>query len=124
MSVKIKRMIAGLIDFYILCFLASIIVYVFLTQEKKEITLSVISVNMVLYCFLLLFKDIIFRNASIGKRFLKIEIVKNDKSKFSFTDSLKRTLPLIFLLPLELLLVVIYNQRLGDIWSKSQIVSK
>lgn len=122
MSIKAKRLIASFIDFYIVCFIIEAIfyLYVFLSDVKYP------SYNMFLIAFiaafiLLLLRDNIFRNASIGKKILKIKIVKTNDTKLRFIDKIKRNL-LILLLPLETLLIITDNKRLGDLWAKTIIV--
>lgn len=122
MSIKAKRLIASFIDFYIVCFIIEAIfyLYVFLSDVKYP------SYNMFLIAFiaafiLLLLRDNIFRNASIGKKILKIKIVKTNDTKLRFIDKIKRNL-LILLLPLETLLIITDNKRLGDFWAKTIIV--
>lgn len=61
-------------------------------------------------------KDFILKT-SIGKRILKLEIVKIDGTRVTLLDALKRSLPFIFLLPIEVILMIINDRRLGDVWA-------
>ena len=67
-----------------------------------------------------MYKDSFFGNASIGKKILRIKVVENGGTKLNFIARFKRTLPLI-LLPLEVLLIIINNERIGDIWANTSI---
>ncbi|MBE6788793.1 MAG: RDD family protein [Ruminococcaceae bacterium] len=122
MSVIIKRLVAAAIDHYIICFISSFVV---LIVTLGEMNISVLSVIAFLFSCLVLFvcKDILLGNASIGKRIMKLKIATDSNSKMGFITALKRTIPCI-LLPIELLLIITKNQRLGDIWAKTTVVEK
>ena len=70
---------------------------------------------------LILFRDNIFGNASIGKKLLKIKVVKVNGEKINLITSLKRNI-LFFLWPVEILLIITDNKRLGDMWAKTIVV--
>ena len=120
MNNRIRRILAALIDFYIVCFLSSVLVGI-ATLWKFDITLFSFLLYLFLFFMFLTIKDFIFKNASIGKRIFKIKIIKKDGSELTVIDFLKRTLPIIFLLPIELLLLIISDERIGDIWAKTQV---
>ena len=116
-----KRIVAAIIDFYIICFLSSAFICVF-TLGKFSITPFSIISYLAISIILLLFKDLVIKNTSIGKRILKLEVVKTDGTKLMPTDIIKRNIPFIVLLPVEVFLLITNNKRIGDIWAKTSIV--
>ena len=121
MNDKIKRILAALIDFYIICFLSSAFIGVFTLGEFSITPFSII-VYVTISLLLLLFKDFMFKNTSIGKRIFKLKVAKTDGTNLMIVDVIKRNIPIIILLPLEALLLIINDRRIGDIWAKTSIV--
>ncbi len=121
MNDKIKRILAAIIDFYIICFLSSTFICVF-TLGEFSITPFFIIVYLTISLLLLLFKDFMFKNTSIGKRIFKLKVAKTDGTNLMIVDVIKRNIPIIILLPVEALLLIINNRRIGDIWAKTSIV--
>ena len=121
MNDKIKRILAAIIDFYIICFLSSAFICVF-TLGEFSITPFFIIVYLTISLLLLLFKDFMFKNTSIGKRIFKLKVAKTDGTNLMIVDVIKRNIPIIILLPVEALLLIINNRRIGDIWAKTSIV--
>ena len=122
MNCKVRRMLAGVIDFYVICLLASIFVGI-ITLGQFSVTKFSIVIYLVSCFLLLLVKDITFKDASIGKRMLKLKIVRFDGTKVSTVDTIKRNLT-ILLLPIEIVLVLTKNKRIGDIIAKTSVISK
>ena len=121
MNIKIKRILASLIDFYIICFVASLCIAI-VTNVTFSITPFFVITYLVLTFLMLLGKDFIFKNASIGKRIFKLKIIKIDEKGLTFFDILKRNAPVLLLLPLEALLIIVKNKRVGDIWAKTTVI--
>ena len=121
MNDKIKRILAAIIDFYIICFLSSAFICVFTLGEFNITPISII-MYLSISLLLLLFKDFAFKKASIGKRIFKLKVVKTDGTNLMISDVIKRSIPIIIILPVEVLLLIIYNRRIGDIWAKTSIV--
>lgn len=121
MDDKIKRILAAIIDIYIICFLSSAFIGVFTLGEFNVTPISII-MYLSIYLLLLLFKDFAFKEASIGKRIFKLKVVKTDGTNLMISDVIKRSIPIIIILPVEVLLLIIYNRRIGDIWAKTSIV--
>lgn len=122
MNNNVKRILAAFIDFIVILFLSSFSVCI-VTLGKMNTTPLSISSYFISYVLLLIIKDFIFKNASIGKRIFKIKVVKIDGTRLTLFDVLKRTLPLI-LLPIELILMIINDKRMGDIWAKTLVIEK
>lgn len=121
MNDKIKRILGAIIDFYIICFLSSAFICVFTLGEFSITPFSII-VYLTISLLLLLFKDFMFKNTSIGKRIFKLKVTKTDGTNLMIVDVIKRNIPIIILLPVEALLLIINNRRIGDIWAKTSIV--
>lgn len=121
MNDKIRRLLAAIIDFYIICFLSSAFICVFTLGEFSITPFSII-VYLTISLLLLLFKDFMFKNTSIGKRIFKLKVAKTDGTNLMIVDVIKRNIPIIILLPVEALLLIINNRRIGDIWAKTSIV--
>lgn len=120
MQIKLKRLLAAFIDFCIVCFIATLLVY-FVTLGKANISFLSLSTYFLSVCALVIYKDNLFGNASLGKRILKIKVIKENGDKITVLTSVKRNL-LIVLLPLEVLLIITDNKRLGDMWAKTIVV--
>lgn len=86
----------------------------FITLGKMDVSLLSVVSYIITICLLFTAKDLIFRNASIGKRILKIKVIKANGTNISVIDALKRTMP-IALLPIEVFLVITRDKRAGDI---------
>ena len=121
MNDKIKRILAAIIDFYVICFVSSAFICVFTLGEFSITPFSII-VYLTISLLLLLFKDFMFKNTSIGKRIFKLKVAKTDGTNLMIVDVIKRNIPIIILLPVEALLLIINNRRIGDIWAKTSIV--
>lgn len=122
MSINAKRLIAGFIDFYIICFIMIISSYTIFFRAKYLSFYQSLAF-FILTFILVLIKDKVFGNASIGKRILKIKVIKENGEKLTVLTSVKRNLS-ILLLPLEILLIITDNKRLGDMWAKTTVVER
>ncbi len=120
MSVNARRIIAAGFDFYIICIMVVLLSYV-LVFITSDISFLIFCICFVLTYVLILFRDNIFGNASIGKKLLKIKVVKVNGEKINLITSLKRNI-LFFLWPVEILLIITDNKRLGDMWAKTIVV--
>ncbi|MEG1981819.1 MAG: RDD family protein [Clostridia bacterium] len=121
MPIKIKRLLAGLIDHIVSIVIASLISQIVITLCGNDNILFKVIPFVAVYFILILFKDNFFGNASIGKKILKIKVVATKQAKVSFIINLKRSLPLV-LLPIEILLIIIDNKRIGDLWANTEVV--
>ena len=122
MNIKIKRLFSGVIDFVMTCFLATCVVGI-ITLVKLSV--SKISIAAYLVCFFvgIVLKDMVFCNASLGKRFLKLYIVCSQHNKLDIVTCIKRNATLI-LFPIEIFLLLFNDFRLGDKLAKTTVVEK
>ncbi len=131
MSLKSKRVVAAMLDHY---FCVTLVVIIFgiigavardvfnlnIKEMASIITTAVYFVGVLAFYFL---KDLLFKNASLGKRIMKLEIVKKDGTQFTFVDCVKRMLP-VALCVIEIYLLFSNDERLGDSWAKTAVVEK
>ncbi|MCI8332185.1 MAG: RDD family protein [Clostridiales bacterium] len=126
MMLNWKRVLAGIIDHGVSCGCASLLTY-FFTLENPDSVPLIAGIFSVIYIFCTIFKDRVFRNASIGKKVTKIKLVHVNKDgthepiKRSFAVYLKRSLPLL-VFPLEIIMIIAENQRIGDAWAHTAVV--
>ncbi len=122
MELKYKRIIAGVIDFGIACY-AGVFVVQIVSLGKVPVSLFTVILYLVSTFSFLIFKDLLFKNASVGKKIFNISIVKNNGTKLKVTDVIKRNITIVFLVPIEVCLLMTDNVRLGEKWSQTSIHS-
>ena len=124
MSLKVRRLLAALIDFYILCFASTMLVAV-VTLGSLDATLLSISVYLISFFLFAIFKDSVFINRSIGKKILHLKVYSEESDgqvkRMKISTQVKRGITLI-LVPLELLLTLINDKRLGDMLAKTEVI--
>lgn len=116
MTIRSKRILAGLIDHAVCCIIGTIIGKAVLSLTHMQILTEI--VYYIVYVVSLSLKDIIYINASIGKRLFDLKIVTNDSHKIGLMIHLKRALPML-IIPLEIFLIIANGKRIGDIWAKT-----
>ena len=129
-DVRFRRLLADVLDFFLIWLVgvyASIKIlpdfnmYDFSIKDDLIILLGVFLIFLTL-CTL---KDCLFRNASIGKKIFGIKIVytnRDNNEKIDFSTHLKRAVVALLLFQIEMVLVIIKNKRIGDIWAKTEVV--
>lgn len=126
-KIKIKRFAAAYIDFIAICILSQVIALIALGiaslffPKDPRVDLLIIAICGFMIILYAIVKDLIFKNASIGKKVLQIKVVTLDGKKLGFFKALKRALPLV-IFPLEILFMVTDNTRIGDSWAKTTVV--
>lgn len=107
------------IDFVVVLILTTFIMQIvtFGKLEQLESPL-IISLVMIIYFILILFlflrKDLLFKNASIGKKTMKIAIYKEDGTIPNKDILIKRISSHLLFFPLELLYIALKNKSSGD----------
>lgn len=122
MKIKFYRLIAAWIDHTLFCLVGTSIVGI-ITVGSFDANVVTVSVYVISYFLLILSKDLICKNASIGKRIFKIKVVRTDGSHIRTVDLIKRNLPILFILPIEIFMVMINTRRFGDLWSKTVVIA-
>lgn len=121
---KAKRILASLIDWYILYFgIYGIILFIkykiFYYFPNYEIYKFFVDFIYIIY---FLFKDLIFKNASIGKKLVGIKIVTKDNYIPKIYIIVLRNIfdPILFVA--DFLSILIANIKLGDILFKTKVI--
>ena len=118
---KRKRIIAIAIDYYIaflLCYVPMLIIgkgFKFLLENMYLLIVS----NFLLF----IVKDIVFKNCSMGKKTMKIEVLKQDGTKPNTLHLLLRNIFAI-IWPIEIFLILSKNKRLGDLIFNTKVSEK
>ncbi len=115
-----KRILAMFIDYLIVLLISLIPLFVYAMVNDFnvfEAVNSIISFSM----FLLILKDLLYKNASIGKKIMKIEIRKKDNEFPSITTVILRNITVI-IWPLECLLILLKKDRIGDIICDTKVI--
>lgn len=123
MKMRIKRIISITIDFFIVMFIG-IGIFVIIV-EFFNITSKVLQdiLQFILMSLLFFVKDLPYREGSLGKKICKLEVLKLNNERLSnLIKILRNTMILIW--PVELVLLVLFNKRLGDIIFKTKVVEK
>ncbi|MBP6448278.1 MAG: RDD family protein [Saprospiraceae bacterium] len=137
-SVK-QRIVAAMIDLCIYIFLSFILALIFIKSEdfigdngsgfSMGITMPGYIIVLWLFIWILSISLMEFRSGqTIGKRFLKIKVVKQDFTVATFTDSLVRHLfdiiDIFALVGLFVTLANNKNQRIGDQVARTIVIRK
>lgn len=107
---KIKRIIADQIDYFICLIVLSPLDFLSKTFIYYMIAMA-----------LIMFKDTIFNNKGIGKSLLNLEIVSYDGTKITIVKTILRNITVI-IWPVEAIMIVLFNKRIGDIIFKTKVV--
>lgn len=129
---SIKRILGGAVDYIItiaitipLSFLGSPfdIQYLLIPSVKMFSSYGVFCA-IIWFVISVLFKDLIFKNASIGKKLFGLHVVDENGRQARYGNLVLRNITLLMLLPIECLLVF-FNKgvRLGDIIAKTRVTS-
>lgn len=117
--IKLKRLIALYIDLFIAIFTATIIMEVITLGNFSTITsILLICILCTLYIILIfkifIRKDLIFKNASIGKKILGLQILDANNNIPDKKVLINRNKDLFPLFPLDILYIILYNQTTTD----------
>lgn len=126
--VKIKRIVAFIIDIFIVSFLSFIpffIGMIVLFWNKGELTgygLLLANIYYISSYVFIVCKDLKYENASIGKHLLMIEVVTNDKKTPKKSKLILRNI-LCVLWPINLLIMLICGKKLEDFIFETEVVN-
>ncbi len=112
MSLKIRRILANCVDYYIIVLL--IVILSLIIDHSLFIDCIIIICGV-------LFKDLMFRNQSIGKKLFKLKISTINGNTPNQLILILRNLTVI-IWPIEIILIFIYNRRIMDSILKTQVV--
>ena len=105
MDIRIKRIIAAYVDALFIQ-LPSMIIFGYLTQGRP--TFAVSTAFIVAVVIIVLLRDVLCGGRSLGKRLLKLGVVSTKtNSKANIMQLVLRNVPMILLMPIEILFVII-----------------
>lgn len=120
-----KRIVAMIIDYYIILLIVYIPLFFYVCINKPEPDIlfddTLFTFIMASCVILILFKDLLFKNKSIGKKIMGIEIRDNNNKIPSFPILILRNITVI-IWPIECLLILLKKNRIGDTIFKTKIV--
>lgn len=117
---KLKRLVAFMIDYYLILMIC-LIPYMIVNIMSLTVLSSLWYLLVLLFIILFLLKDLLFRNKSIGKKFLKLEIVTLEEKKPSIRILILRNIFLI-MWPVDIFLWIIFNKRVGDFIFQTKVI--
>lgn len=112
MGLKIRRILASGVDYYII--VLCIVILSFIIDHG-------LFIDYIIVIFCILFKDLMFRNQSIGKKLFKLRISTTNDDTPNWVILILRNLTVI-IWPIEIILILIYNRRIMDLILKTQVV--
>lgn len=125
---KLKRIIAMFIDWN-LSAIPALLYSLFLLSMAKYFP-QIFMFGAILFPFFVIslplifvYRDVIFKGQSIGKRIFKLKIVDLETNSIPLKSKLIRRNVFFFVLPVEIILIIIKNQTIGDTITKTTIVS-
>lgn len=111
--VKVQRIVAAYIDFMLICLISSLLTY-FISFNEEQLSVFSAMVYFISFFLMYIFRDCVFKNASVGKKIMKLKVISDRTQEAMWKTALKRNALLFLLSPIEILLVIIYNERIGD----------
>ena len=122
---NLNRVIALLIDHLMGCLFGTIITYIVIIIMRLNDDIVTIFVIYILgYCVYMIMKDIVFKNASIGKKIMHIYIKTENAQALPVTYFIKRAVISMSIFPIEILLILFNGECLLDMWTKTIVVKK
>lgn len=118
---KYKRLMAAFID-NIICSIPFVVITFCIIFLKLDNQFLSNWLPLIAYYIIFLSKDLVYKNASIGKKILNIRIVNNDGKEPLKKQLIFRNI-FIFLWPIEVILIMINNKKIEDYLFKTSIVS-
>lgn len=124
-----KRIVAGIIDFFIIALIYEIpfAIFVMLPLIAGQISTRIV-IARALYCtlfalLLLILKDV-FKNGSIGKRIMKLEIIDSKtQEKALLTKRILRNVTWVLSF-IEVIFLIASDKRIGDRITGTEVVEK
>lgn len=116
---KLKRILAIFIDWNlsgIPALLYSLIVLLLVEYFPQASVFIMLFAPVFVFSFPLIFvyRDVIFKGRSLAKRLFKLEIVDLETNNLPSKSSLVSRNLFFFILPVEIILIIIKNRTLGD----------
>ena len=114
MNLKIRRLIALLIDYLIIVFTFYYILILLTKMFNNDIIISFFTIIIfILIIYSLIYKDLLFKNASLGKKIMRIGIYINNYIP-NKDILIKRNNKSLQTFPFYLFQIIINNKSSGD----------
>ncbi len=121
MKLTTRRFFAAFIDWTLIAFVGAIVLELLQMTVLQPTIKSYITVFLIV--ILVLGKDIVFKNASIGKKIFRLRVVSTSNSDVTSIGRLiLRNVPLVWGFPIEFIMFWRGKKRLGDIWSETEVI--
>lgn len=122
MKLTTRRFFAAFIDWTLIAFVGAIVLELLQFTGFEPTMKSYITVFLIV--ILVFGKDIVFKNASIGKKIFRLRVVSSSDGTIpSMGRLILRNLPLIFIFAAELIMCCRNNtRRLGDVWAATEVI--
>ena len=121
MSIRSKRLVAVLLDHVVCTYVAGFVPAIILKIVGDDYAVQIVYITLILYAVVVAFKDILFKNASLGKKILGIEVLRKDGTRATARSCVLRNLVFIFLFPVEIILLLNNDERLADKWLDTKV---
>lgn len=120
---RTKRIISIAIDFFIVMFigLGSFFIAVELFNITNKELYNIL--EFIWMSSLFAIKDLPYREGSLGKKICKLEVLHLNNERLSSSIKILRNL-FVLIWPVELILLLLFNRRLGDAIFKTKVVEK
>lgn len=117
-----KRMVAVMIDHMINCMIILIPIFIpcFLIGDPA-LVFDHFGLILGIEAFLISTKDLIFKNASIGKKALNLKVVTNNNEVPKKSQLIIRNITLL-IWPIDFLVLLITKRRIGEIITKTKVI--
>ncbi|MBO5869273.1 MAG: RDD family protein [Clostridia bacterium] len=79
---------------------------------------------LIIVIFLHIFRDLLFRNASLGKKFQGIMVIDNGGGVPTIKQMILRNIPTVLLMGYEFTQIKNNDLRIGDMWAGTRVVLK
>ena len=112
MKLKLKRIVAGLIDFLII--ISIIIIFEVVNIKNEMLDIILMSLEAIFMFFIIPRKDCLFGYESIGKKIMKLGIYKDNKRVTDKDILRKRTYYALIALPFNIFYILKNNKCIGD----------
>lgn len=120
---KIKRIFSITIDLFIAMFIG-LGIFVIITEIFNITDKLLYNILQFIWMTTVIsIKDLSFKEGSLGKKICQLEITTTNNEKISNLIKILRNLT-IFIWPVELLLVLILNKRLGDVIFNTKVIER
>lgn len=117
------RFVAFIVDHFVACAISVILFFglTFAVNFSVHNIYDSIYIFFVIYYILMVCKDLVFRNASIGKKILKLKIVNESNCMPNIAIVVLRNI--FFLIwPIEVIVLLVKGKKIEDIIFKTKVI--